>query len=164
MRFVIIEEIIINAPAREVWHILAHEFDKVEQWSTGILKSEALIDIPIPEGASVGGRACYTDNVFGNSAYEAFTYYDEQAMRFGYKAIRELPRFFKSGENNWGVTAVDKDSCEVAFFAIVETDFLTGLVMMPLFPIIKKIFGSRTLEELKYFVEHGKPHPRGRNA
>ena len=163
MHLKIKDSITVNAPASEVWRVLAHEFDKVDRWGSGIDRSYALTDIPVVEGAPVAGRACIAFNVFGD-AYEAFTYYDEEGMRFGYQAIGELPRFFEGGENNWQVTALQPDKSLVQFHAEVDVQFVAALVMLPFFPIIKRVLGTRTLKELKYYVEHGQPHPRKAKA
>ena len=50
----------INASAKEVWHILAHDFGSIGQWASANPTSKVVADLPIPEGAEVGGRICST--------------------------------------------------------------------------------------------------------
>lgn len=153
------DQIIVNAPASKAWRVLAHEFDNIDRWSSGIDESKPLIQLSAPEGANVGGRVCLSDG-FGGDVEEAFTYYDEDAMRFGYKALGELPLFMKSAENNWAVHSLDSNKSMVEFRAEVEIATLPALLMTPLMPILKKLLGTRTLEELKYYIENDQPHPR----
>lgn len=100
MKLQVKEQMIINAPAKTVWHILAHEFHNISAWSSGIYESEAVNAINIPQDAPVSGRMCYSDG-FGGNVEEEFTYYDEEGMRFGYQAVGELPSFMTNGGNNW---------------------------------------------------------------
>lgn len=159
MRTQIQDKITVYAPASKAWHVIAHEFARIDKWSSGVDESKPLLNLSIPDDAPVGGRVCLADGV-GGDAQEAVTYYDEAAMRFGYKGLGELPLFMKNAENNWSVRAIEADKCVVEFKAIVEIATLPALFMMPLMPLIKKILGTRTLEELKYYVENNEPHPR----
>ena len=158
MKVQVSDELTINAPASKVWHVLAHDFANIDVWSSGIETSRNISDVAIPEGATVGGRVC--SGGFGGDATEAFTYYDEAGMRFAYKAVGELPWFINSGGNNWSVRATATNQSMVAFSAEMDLKFWPALVMFLLKPVFKKLLGTRTLEELKYFVEHDKPHPR----
>lgn len=151
--------IIIDAPASKAWRILAHEFDNIDKWSSGIDESKPLINLSVPDGATVGGRVCLSDGL-GGDVEEAFTYYDEETMRFGYKGLGELPLFMKSAENNWTVHSLKSNKSRVEFRAEVEIATIPALFMTPLMPILKKLLGTRTLEEFKYYVENDQPHPR----
>lgn len=153
------DKMTVKAPAHKVWRVLAHEFDNIGQWSSGITESRAIMEIPVPEGAQVGGRVCLSPGFFGD-AQEEFTYYDEQSMRFGYQAIGELPRFFTHAENNWSVRSLDPNKSVVEFRADVDLKLFPGLFLILLMPLIKYFLGTRTLEELKYYVGHDQPHPR----
>jgi hypothetical protein len=166
MRVQITDQMMIDAPASKVWRVLAHEFENIGQWSSGIAESKSLADLPVPDGAMVGGRVCFAPG-FGADApeeftYEAFTYYDEQSMRFGYEAIGDLPWpwLLKHAQNNWSVRSSGPDQSVAEFRAEVDVNAFPGLLLIPLMPLIKKVLGTRTLEELKHYVEHDQPHPR----
>ena len=155
------DQVTVDAPASKAWRILAQEFDRIDKWSSGIAESRGITNVSIPEGATVGGRFCLSPGS-GGDATEAFTYYDKQAMRFGYKAIGELPWpwLLKEAENNWQVSPISSEKSIVEFRAEVEVATLPGLILIPLLPLMKKFLGTRTLEELKFYVEHDQPHPR----
>src|SRR5215211_4970902 len=53
-------QITINAPATKVWRVLGHEFANIGQWVSAIPHSQAVTDIPAPDGAEVAGRVCAT--------------------------------------------------------------------------------------------------------
>ena len=165
MRVRMKDQITINASASKVWRVVAHEFDQIGQWSSGIAASTPTTDLPVPDGATVSGRVCLAPG-FGADATEAFTYYDEQALRFGYRAIGELPWpwLLKRAENNWQVRSLGPDRAKAEFSAEVEVKPFPGLFLIPLIPLFKNVLGTRTLEELKHYVEHDQPHPRKQKA
>lgn len=162
MQLQVKERMTINAPAKTVWRILAHEFHNIGAWSSGIYESKAsqLVNIiDVPQGAPVGGRICYSDG-FGGDVEEKFTSYDEEGMRFSYQAVGELPSFMTNGENSWYVEVIDEHTSRVGFNAEMGMKLFPGIFLLLFFPILKNIWGTRTLEELKYYIENEKAHPR----
>ncbi|VAW43629.1 hypothetical protein MNBD_CHLOROFLEXI01-915 [hydrothermal vent metagenome] len=154
MRIEVKDQITVNAPATEVWRVLAHEFENIDRWSSGTTESGAVEQGSIPEGAKVCGRVC-------DGIREDFTYYDEQAGRFGYKGI-DLPWYFFINriENNWSVNSLEPNKSVVEMRPEIDINPFLGLFLKLLMPLIKKNLGTRTLEELKYYVENDQPHPR----
>lgn len=157
MRVQVKDQITINAPASKVWRVLAHEFDNIGQWSSGIAESKAIDDIPAPEGATCGGRVC---SGVGGHVQENFTYYDEQAMRFGYKAIEGLPSFVEHAETNWSVRSLGPNHCVVEARGETDLSLIPGLFLALIFKLQMNRTAVQTLDELKYYVEHDQPHPR----
>ena len=147
----------INAPAEHVWQVVAHEFANISLWASGVPKSSINGAADVPDGASVGGRTCDVPG-FG-AVQETFIAYDEGAKTFTY-AAEGGPFFMKSAHNSWRVKAIGDNKTEVSFSAQLE-----------LMPIFKMLMGwllkrqltaivNDTTEELKYYIEEGKPHPR----
>ncbi|MDQ6988679.1 MAG: hypothetical protein Q9M19_02260 [Mariprofundaceae bacterium] len=115
------------------------------------------------EGASSAGRVCELDaNSTGIKAVESFLVYDEAKKSctiliefantpFAFPLVRNVAEFsLEQGENNQSVVT----------FAITST--LKPLAYI-IYPVIKFGFGffiTQIIEELKHYVEHGKPHPR----
>ena len=152
MRIKMNRQIEINAPAEKVWRILAHEFEYIDRWSSGITKSKASTDGSIPEGAKVCGRVCDT-------VLEEFTHYDEEAKRFGYRMI-DPPWFIRSIGNNWSVRPLEPNKSVVEMRPEIDLNPILALLLIPLIKIGGGIVADRTFQELKYYVEHDKPHPR----
>ena len=86
---------------------------------------------------------------------EVFTYYNEQEMQYGYKGT-VIPKYINSAGNNWRVRSLGADRSVADFMAEVDINPVLGVLVKPYFGII----GSRVLEELKYYAEQDKPHPR----
>jgi hypothetical protein len=160
MRLRFTSQTTINAPASQVWRVVAHEFSAIGDWASTIPHSQAVADRPALAGAEVCGRICST-NIPGITAVrEQFTYYDEQAMRFGYAAADGLPALIRRAENNWQVRSLGSEACIAEAWAELELPLLLGVCLVPLMKLQLSRAGARLLEELKYYVEHEQPHPR----
>jgi hypothetical protein len=153
-------QIRINAPAQNVWHILAHEFSTVGQWASSIPESQAISDIPAPEGAAVGGRVCATAVPGFAAVRETFTYYDEQSMRFGYEPAEGRPWFIKQAENHWAVHSLGPRTSLVESRAEIDVGLFPGVLLAPLLKLFMGRVGAQFFEELKFYAEQDRPHPR----
>ncbi|MEZ4861203.1 MAG: SRPBCC family protein [Caldilineaceae bacterium] len=162
MHLQIKKQITVNTPAVKAWQILAHEFAAISHWASMIPASAALADPSAPTTAQVAGRSCAGPG-FGQIE-EKFTAYDEAAMRFTYAATAGLPAFFKRAQNTWSVQALGEKQCLVGAHADVELTLLPGLFVLPFVHLYLQRITAHTTEELKYYLEHGQPHPRKRKA
>ena len=160
MRLELNGQLMINAPAQKVWHILAHEFGSVGQWASSIPVSQPVPDAPAPAGAVVGGRVCTTAVPGVAAVREMFTYYDEASMRFGYEASEGRPWYIKRAENNWAVRSLGPETSLAESRAEIEMALLPGMFLARLLKFFVGRVGAQFFEELKYYAEHDRPHPR----
>lgn len=151
----------INASATDVWRILAHQFDDIGVWASGIAKSTPNPNAVAIDSAPVAGRICHVP-AFGE-VHETFTMYDEEKMTYTYEALVGLPFFVTAARNTWQVRAIDATNCTVRFDAELELIPLIGFVLsIPMRWKLKSTI-DETVEELKYFAETGQIHPRKQN-
>jgi len=150
----------ISASAKKVWNVLAHDFGNIGQWASAIPASRDVADLPAPTGAEVGGRVCSTAVPGFSDVQEHFTYFDEASMHFAYQATEGRPWFLKRAENHWMVRSLEPHTSLVETRAEIDIILLPGLFLAPLFKLQMGRVGVRSLEELKYYVERGQPHPR----
>jgi hypothetical protein len=150
----------IDTPASDVWRVIAHQFAAIGEWASAIPTSYAAPEATPPVGAEVGARVCATGVRGFNDVREQFTFYDEEAMRFAYEATTGLPGMVRHAKNQWQVSPLDESHCRVEAQAVVDLRTVPGLVLAPLLMMQMKRLGRQTLEELKYYVEHGRPHRR----
>jgi hypothetical protein len=158
------DQITINAPASTVWRILAHDFANIGQWASAIPSSKANIDVPVLEGAEVGGRICSTAVPGFRDVEESLTSYDEQSKRFAYPATTGRPWSLKHAENHWSVRSLGSLTSLVETRAEIALNTFPGIFLAPLLKYQMGRIGAQTLEELKYYVEHDQPHPRKMQA
>jgi hypothetical protein len=164
VQFQITSQAAVDAPATQVWHVLAHQFDQIGQWASLIPQSQPVSDIPAPDGALVGGRVCSPAVAGFRAVQERFTSYDEAGMRFSYAATDGLPWVITRAENHWSVQPLTASRTLVEARAEVALRPLPGIFLRPLLRLQLQRVADRVAEELKYYLEHGEPHPRKRRA
>ena len=160
MRLQIKGQINIHASAEKVWHILARDYATIGQWASAIPYSTAVSDLPVPEGATIGGRTCANSVPGFGDVQEQLTYYDEKELRFGYWLTKGNPFFINSAENNWTIRATGSNQCMVEAHGVIDLKPMPGLFIAPLLKFQMKRLGKQTIEELKYYAENDQPHPR----
>ncbi len=142
---------IIQAPVEKVWAVVAHDFDKVGEWSSAVADSGPNLDAQVPDGATVGGRVCATPG-FGDLT-ETFTQYSEADTEFTFEATG-LPSFVTLAQNHVTVRPAGAGRSEVTLDITMETNAI-GKVMGPMFAIKLKQTLTTYLEELTNYVERG---------
>jgi hypothetical protein len=157
-------QISINASANAVWRLLAHDFANIGAWASAIPSSKANADLPVPEGAEVGGPVCSTAVPCFGDVEESMTSYDEPSMRFAYQATKGRPWFLKHAENYWSLRSLGLHTSLVETRAEIDINTFPGFLLAPLLKYQMGRIGARTLEELKYYDEHDQPHPRKMHA
>lgn len=100
----------VNAPADQLWDMLARRFHDVGSWASMIDTSEAL---ERQSGdAGVADRMCITpQGIFK----EKVTSFDESKRTFAYIAYEGLPGFVREGGNTWWVKDLGNRRSEVRF-------------------------------------------------
>lgn len=147
----------IDADADRVWKVVAHDFDRVGEWSSAVQSSGVNPDAETPEGATVGGRVCATD--FGDLK-ETFTAYDEAGRRFTF-VVTGMPSFITHAQNTVAVRALPGGGAEASLNIEMETNAV-GKVMGPMFAIKLRNTLDSFLGELKAYVEDGELSKRKR--
>ena len=150
-------EIELDVSAQEAWNLLGEEFANVGDYASGVCKSS--MDGELGVGAT---RACQTQ-AFGPfpslRITETLTEFDRGAMKYAYAAGGDMPAMFPSSVNRWSVEPLGPNRCRVKSHASIQLEWWA----LPLAPVLRwsilsevKRFG----EDLRYRLEHGKPHPR----
>lgn len=159
----VLQKITIDKPIADVWRVLAEDFDKASDWMASIPNSYALRKGQPPEGAPMTGRICeLTKKPGGLELDESITRFDSANHVLGIKVVpTNAPGAFPVYWSNVEVTLTPLTS------ARTEVRWVARPHLKPhgylLYPVLK--FGlnkgfSNVLEELKFFVETQKPHPR----
>lgn len=154
--------IIIDAPLDKVWDVAAHEFDNISAWASLVFDSKATPGTPAVSGPEMAGRVC--DTRFGKTS-ERFQTFDAKTHTFSYTASAEnQPGFIKSGSNTWTLEAVSSVQTRLSMAADMELNLFPGLLMrFPMSFQMGKLL-DMNLEEIKHYIETGRPHPRKAEA
>ncbi len=149
----------IDAPIDQAWRIAAHDFDQISRWASLVSSSSAAQgSAPGPGGPEMTGRVCQTR--FGASS-ETFTAYDEQARTFTYAAEAEgQPGFIQEAFNTWALEPTGRQSCRLTMTIDMRLNRGFNTIMkLPMTVQMRRLL-DLNLEELRYFIETGLPHPR----
>lgn len=152
---VIRKDIIINVSIEKAWEVLGHQFSNPSQWASAVRHSEgrgASFD-----GASCSERGCSTTI---GEIREKLTHYSDEDHSLAYEVAEGMPSFVKYATNSWKLTELDADKTCLEIHVVIQTSGLIGAIMQPFMNIQMSRFGKEALEDLKYYLEQGVPHPR----
>jgi carbon monoxide dehydrogenase subunit G len=141
----------INRDAGHVWDIVAHRFERVGEWSSGVVSSGVNPDASVPDGALVGGRVCHVPGI--GDLKETFTAYSEDDKRFTFR-VTGMPSFITKAQNTVTVSAAGPNAADVSLNIVMETNAI-GKVMGPMFKIRVTNLLNTFLDELKAYAEEG---------
>ncbi|MDH3651883.1 MAG: SRPBCC family protein [Saprospiraceae bacterium] len=148
------KQIAVDASAEKVWDVLGRDFANIGVWSTAVSHSAANNEIASVNNSPVGGRLCETS--LGKIS-EEFTAYDDQKKTFSFKGVFGS-KMFKSVTNSAALTSISENETVVKITPEIKLSFI-GTLMSPMIRIQLNKLTDQILNDLKYYVEKGKPSP-----
>lgn len=166
-------DLIVGAPADQVWEVIGPGFDRIGEWATAIPTSTATpparpaidaadgggLRLPVAAAidAPVAGRVCRTGIRLVPEVTETLIDYDDANRTLTYQASG-MPRFVTLARNTWTVTPLDTHRSRVSLHAQFDTRGLLGLLGWAILAQTRRT--SRHLaDDLRHYVETGTPHP-----
>ena len=123
-------QVVVNAPAEQVWKVIAHDFAQIDRWASAVARSTAVTGSSVSTDAEISGRTCLVPG-FGQ-IQENIIYYDEQNRRFGYAADGVLPFLVKRVESHCSVQPQGPDRSVLVLRPEFELRSLLGLLVAPI--------------------------------
>jgi hypothetical protein len=150
------EELIIEASIEDAWEIMGNQFAEPHIWSTNFITSEPGGN-PKLKGLAYLHRATTTENGDNWQELDAF---NPANHSLSYHISKGVPPIAKSAIGHWKLTKITDNRTQLNVDFFLETKGLLGFIMSPI--VSKKVGRSsdELMEEFKYYVENGKPHPR----
>jgi hypothetical protein len=161
-------DLLVAAPADQVWDVIGHRFDRIGDWATAITASTA---IPTPRSlatrttaavsvpAPVAGRVCQTGVRLVGEITETLTAYDDAGRTLAYQATG-MPAFVTLGRNTWSVVPVDDTTCRLELRARFDTHGLLGLLGRWAILAQTRRTSHHLADDLHHYIETGEPSPR----
>ncbi|ESP94597.1 MULTISPECIES: SRPBCC family protein [Pseudoalteromonas] len=150
------KKIIINKPAEQVWHLIAHEFDKAHLWMGPIPNSVALGAGKGLAGAPMEGRICDLNaDPNGAKVKEVITDYSEQGRYLAFDVLPvNNPKIVPIKQNHvhMSVRSVGHNKSEVTWVASPQLK----LFAYPFYPLLRLVFPiafGKLLTGLKKYAE-----------
>jgi len=151
----IIKKLTINKPIEQVWDVLGNQFGEIDKWAS-LISHSAMSGESNMSGISHSIRS--TETTSGPTKQE-LTVFNPDKHTIAYKAIAGTPVFFKSVNAEWSL--VKKGDSITGLTLDFEVKF-KGLGIL-LTPVVKRKLGKvgdEILDDFKFYVENGTPHPR----
>ncbi len=154
-------QVSVDKPADAAWKVLGENSVDIDVWASAV--SASSMDSVIALGATRVYAISGLGPLKSGRIREVVTEFNPTSRILEYWAIEGLPGFFKQAVHRWSVHEIDAQHSLVKMTASVKI----GGLMQLLAPLLSRKFKSaskKSLEEFKYFVEQGRPHPRKQKA
>ncbi len=152
---IIEREVIVNQNINEAWKVLGTDFANADKWASAIKHSEG--KGAGFNGASCSERGCETSM---GGLKEKITTYSDKDYSLSYNVYEGMPSMVKKAANNWSLTPHGQNKAKLNMRMEMEIGGFMGTLMKPMMKMKLGKMGNELVEEFKYYVENGKPHPR----
>lgn len=142
----------VDVSAERLWDVVGNNFGEVAE-ITSVLNASHL------EGKLEVGGARVCINPQNQRIVEKLTVFDPTTYRLAYDGVDGFPSWVTKASNHWVV----EDSDESKSRLIMQPDIQLRWYFKPIWPLMR--LGVRAIikkfaEEVKYYAETGKRHPR----
>jgi hypothetical protein len=154
---------IVNADTDKVWGIFAHGFNDAYKWMASVNHSFAKSNGESFKGCQSDGRVCeLSSDEKGIKASEQFLAYSEENKTATVRIdFLNAPSFFPVKFNTLDFSLKNKDGGTSEMTWKFRSNMKPlGFILWPLLRIGFGKFIGDIMEELKFYVENGTPHPR----
>ena len=151
------ESIVVKVSKEQLWEITALQFDKIGDWSAGVLHSEG-------HGTSELGAVCLERHC--NPSYKGFKKTTERIIsylpeehQFTYRIVAGLPSMVQNATNTWTHVGDENETTITMNVNMELLGFMGWVMKTPMKKQMRKIL-RENLEELKVYAETGQVHDR----
>lgn len=153
----IVKQIAISADISKSWRVLGPEFADAYKWASTVNKSEG-------KGGLINGeifseRVCLTPM---GTLKEKILEYSVENHLLSYQ-FEGMPKMVRFAKNTWQLTSSGSNKTNLSLKMEMEIGGI-GKLMKPMIKMKMAKMAGHTIEEFKYYVENGQPHPRKLNA
>lgn len=149
------KEILINKSIDEAWQVLGPQFADVSKWASPVSHSEG-------SGQSFNGATCTErgcSTTLG-ALKEKLLEYSPAGHQLKYEVKEGMPSMVKYATNTWRLEPGPAGQTRLIMRADMEIGGFTGALMKPMMQMKMSKLCAHLVEEFKFYVETGQPHPR----
>jgi hypothetical protein len=151
-------ELTIHKNTDEVWGVVGKQFGEVHLWSSNFKDSKPGGDKQF-EGIDYSYRATVTDRGETIQLLDAF---DSENYSLAYHITKGMPGIAKSASGVWSLKPLKNNQTTVVIEFEMEVKNILGYLVSPLIKLKIGKSAEEIAEELKYYMETGKAHPRNK--
>ena len=150
------KEMMIEKDIDAVWAVMGTQFAQVHLWSSNFFDSKPAGPAKFP-GLDYSVRDTVTER---GQTVQALDTFDATNFALTYHISKGAPKIAKRAVGMWSLKSIDKNSTTVIIEFIMETKGIIGFLLPALIKLKIKQASLVIAEELKYYLEQGKAHPR----
>lgn len=154
---IIQKEIMIHSTIEEAWEVLGPQFANAYIWASSITHSQAN-DNHSFKGSTCSERGCDVSGI--GSIKEKILDYSETKHVLFYRVYEGMPKMVTDMTNYWKLTSASNGKVKLEMKMEMKTGGFMGWMMKGMMTKKMSKTADKIIEEFKYYVEHGTPHPR----
>lgn len=154
---IITQEIIVNTNIDKAWQVLGPEFADAYKWATSVKHSKAN-NAESVNGSTCSERGCDVSG-FG-SIKEKILEYSETDHVLSYQVTEGMPGMVSYMTNYWKLSETPDGKTKLVMKMEMKTKGFLGSMMKGMMKKKMTKLSKEVIEEFKYYVEKGVPHPR----
>ena len=157
------KQLSVKASTDKIWQVFAHDFDDAYKWMASVPRSYGKNNGARFDGAQTAGRVCELDSgPKGMVASEKFLAYNEAEKTCTVRIdFQGTPAVFPINYNCVDFSVVDAGNGQSEMTWKFSSQIKPwAYLIWPLIRVGFGIFIGQIMEELQFFIETGKPHPR----
>jgi hypothetical protein len=149
-------ELVINKNVYEVWEVMGNQFDKVHLWSSNFKDSKSGGNKKF-EGINYSSRITVTDR---GETIQVLDVFDSKKHQLDYHITKGMPSIAKTARGIWSLKPLPNNQTLVVIEFEMESKNVVGYLLSPMIKMKLGKSAEEIAEELKYYLEKGKAHPR----
>jgi len=154
----ITQEMTIEKDIDAVWAVMGDQFGQVHLWSSNFFDSKPSGPAKFA-GLDYSVRDTITER--GQTVQELDTF-DPTNFALTYHVTKGAPKIAKRAVGMWSLKSIDKNKTTVVIAFILEPKGIIGFLLTPIIKLKIQKASLEIAEELKYYMEQGKAHPRNK--
>lgn len=154
---IITKEITINSTIDKAWKALGPEFADAYKWASSIKHSQANDNISF-NGSTCSERGCDVSGI--GSIKEKILEYSGTEYVLSYEVYEGMPKMVRYMTNHWKLTPIGNGKVKLEMRMEMKIGGFMGWTMKGMMKKKMSKTADDIIEEFKYYVENGNPHPR----
>ena len=153
---IIEKEIIVNKNIAQAWKALGTDFANAHVWASPLSHSQG-------SGSKFNGSECNerSCDIKGmGKTREKLLQFSNDSHSLSYEVLEGIPSGVKNATNTWQLTSTGQDQSKLQMRMDIQLGGIMGTLMQPMMRMMMSKMGNTLVEDFKYYVENGQPHPR----
>ena len=150
------KDLLINKTSDEVWYVMGNHYAQVHLWSSNFIDSKPGGEKKF-DGLEYSERITTTDR---GETIQVLDKFDSANHTLSYHITKGMPGIAKRASGVWSLKTQAANATMVTIAFDMEVKNFIGYLLSPIIKTKIAQSAQEIAEELKYYSENSKPHPR----